>query len=215
MKTVVLFRRPGLLLDGLAGLFARSRDFELIKKEHSLQEFSSCFQGIPPNYIIIGSGLLHSAQVCKECMNIIKRSSLQALSNTIFMVILIERNDQVLIEHYHSFGFHGFIFEQARFGELEQSLRALYRGAVYLPSFVAEQQSDGVYGRLPRAVLTNREIQVLQRISMGESSKEIAANLGIAVSTVDVYRKHLLTKLQLHSVAELTKYAVRMGLTAL
>ncbi|MCF7934536.1 MAG: response regulator transcription factor [Spirochaetia bacterium] len=215
MKTVQLFHRQGLLLDGLTGLFARSQEFELIRREQTLDDLPSCLHGIPPNFIIIGSGLLHSASACRSCMHTIGQCTTDPVSDHILTVIMIERNDQVLLEHFHSLGFHGFVFEQGRFSELEQSLRALYHGAVYLPSFVAEQQSDGVYGRLPKRVLTQRETQVLQRISMGECSKEIATNLGIAVSTVDVYRKRLLTKLQLRSVAELTKYAVRMGLTAL
>ncbi len=137
-------------------------------------------------------------------------------SDTVHTVILIERNDEVMLEQFHTFGFQGFVFEQATYREFEQALLALHQGAVYLPSFVAEKQSyHAGFGKFPRASLTARETQVLQRISMGETSKEISAHLGIAVSTVDVYRKRLLTKLDVHSVAELTKYALRMELTAL
>lgn len=215
MKTLILFEKKGLLLDGLAGLFAQSNDFELIRKEQSLSRLADTLKGIPPNFIIIGSSLLDSAHVCEECVACIQRASKVFDKGIIHTVVLIEQNDQIFLDHYHAFGFHGFIFEQTRFSELEQSLKALYQGAFYLPSLVAERQAQGLYGLMQHSKLTRRELQVLQRISMGSSSKEISANLGIAVSTVDVYRKRLLTKIGVHSVAELTKYAVKMGLTAL
>jgi DNA-binding NarL/FixJ family response regulator len=55
---------------------------------------------------------------------------------------------------------------------------------------------------------------VLQLIAEGKSSKEIAATLGIAVTTVETHRRQLMEKLELRTIAELTKYAIREGLTS-
>lgn len=61
--------------------------------------------------------------------------------------------------------------------------------------------------------LGRRELEVLRLLSQGMSSPQIGAGLHIAPSTVDVHRRNIMEKLDLHSVAELTKYAIRTGLT--
>jgi len=64
-------------------------------------------------------------------------------------------------------------------------------------------------------VLTPREREVLQLMAEGKPTKAIAAHLAVSVKTVETYRQQIMEKLDLHSVAELTKYAVREGLTEL
>jgi DNA-binding NarL/FixJ family response regulator len=65
------------------------------------------------------------------------------------------------------------------------------------------------------SVLTPREREVLQLMAEGESTKAIAGRLAVSVKTVETYRQQIMEKLDLHSVAELTKYAIREGLTEL
>ena len=64
----------------------------------------------------------------------------------------------------------------------------------------------------PRAVLTGRETEILQLIARGGSNREIAEALQISVKTVDTHRMHLMTKLDIHDVAGLTRYAIKKGL---
>ncbi len=64
-------------------------------------------------------------------------------------------------------------------------------------------------------VLTPKEREVLQMLAEGTSTKEISRHLRVSVKTVETHRKHIMDRLGLHSVAELTKYAVREGLTSL
>jgi len=64
-------------------------------------------------------------------------------------------------------------------------------------------------------VLSTREREVLQLLAEGKTSKQIAAALGVAVSTVETHRRQIMDKLELRSIAELTKYAIREGLTSL
>jgi DNA-binding NarL/FixJ family response regulator len=63
--------------------------------------------------------------------------------------------------------------------------------------------------------LTNREREVLQLIAEGNSTKEIAARLTVSVKTVETHRRQIMEKLGIFSIAELTKYAIREGLTSL
>jgi DNA-binding NarL/FixJ family response regulator len=65
------------------------------------------------------------------------------------------------------------------------------------------------------SVLTTRERDVLQRLAEGKSVKEIAHDLNISVKTVETFRHRIDDKLSLNSIAELTKYAIREGLTSL
>ena len=66
----------------------------------------------------------------------------------------------------------------------------------------------------PFSLLTHREREVLQLLAEGKSVKQIASHLYISVKTVESHRKQIMEKLDIHTVAELTKYAMREGLTA-
>jgi DNA-binding NarL/FixJ family response regulator len=111
----------------------------------------------------------------------------------------------------------GYMLKANAYEELRRAVHAVAAGKTYLCSEVAEdvveslRRSSGevsVYERV-----APREREVLQRLAEGMSSPEIAQNLGVSTSTVETHRRNLMRKLDLHSVAELTKYAVREGLT--
>jgi two-component system NarL family response regulator len=71
------------------------------------------------------------------------------------------------------------------------------------------------HARQAVSALGRRERQVLSLLAEGKHSAEIAGELGISVGTVDVHRRNIMRKLNLHTIAELTKFAVRKGLTSL
>jgi two-component system NarL family response regulator len=70
-------------------------------------------------------------------------------------------------------------------------------------------------GAASSSILGSREREVLQLLAEGQSSPEIARRLNIAASTVETHRRNIMKKLDVHSIAELTKYAIREGLTSL
>ena len=94
-------------------------------------------------------------------------------------------------------------------------------GKKYLSSGVARGVVDA-YVQLSQSmsktpafvVLTEREREVLQMIAEGKSTKDIGGDIGVSVKTVETHRRNIMEKLNLHSVAELTKYAIREGITA-
>ena len=63
--------------------------------------------------------------------------------------------------------------------------------------------------------ISSREREILQLVAEGRSSKEMAESLYVSVKTIETHRKQIMNKLNLHSIAELTKYAVREGVTSL
>lgn len=115
-------------------------------------------------------------------------------------------------------GARGYVLKEAAAADLVSAARVVLRDQVYLSPRVAADVVESYVGaradRVGGAALGGREREVLQLIAEGESSKMIAGVLGIAVSTVEVHRRNIMRKLGLHTIAELTKYAIREGLTS-
>jgi DNA-binding NarL/FixJ family response regulator len=118
-------------------------------------------------------------------------------------------------------GARGYLVKTCAMGELVGAIRAVYAGETYLSSKVAGAVvSQAVGQREPDAdqtgaPLSPREREVLALLVDGKSSKEIARDLHVTARTVDLHRQNIMKKLELYSVAELTKYAIRQGLTDL
>lgn len=116
-------------------------------------------------------------------------------------------------------GARGFIATSAGCEELLRGIRALARGESYLyadaaAALVDRLRSDPSQQRRKDA-LGRREREVLQLLAGGSTSAQIAAKLDITTGTVEVHRRNIMRKLDLHKVAELTRYAIREGLTSI
>jgi two-component system NarL family response regulator len=119
-----------------------------------------------------------------------------------------------------SAGAAGYLLKSAAADELLRAIRVVMDGKTYLSQEISSPELDAIArGRARNSarqdLLSRREREVLQLLSEGLTSKDIAGRLFVAVSTVESHRKQIMSKLNLRSVAELTKYAVREGLTTL
>jgi DNA-binding NarL/FixJ family response regulator len=112
-------------------------------------------------------------------------------------------------------GASGYLLKNTAARELVEALRAVMRGETYLSPKAAEVvPRDGREAAGPRfAGLTDREREVLQLLAEGKSSKEIADALSLGTRTVETYRAQIMDKLNIRSVAGLTKYALRHGIS--
>ena len=109
----------------------------------------------------------------------------------------------------------GYVSKSAGRGELLLGIRAAAAGKPYLCQEIAAMLVKSPTGSEESGTETKlgkREVEVLQLIVEGYTSAEIAARLFIAIGTVDVHRRNIMRKLNLHNVADLTKYAIRQGL---
>jgi DNA-binding NarL/FixJ family response regulator len=118
------------------------------------------------------------------------------------------------------------VIKSSAFEELALAVRTVISGKVYLSPAVADDvvsdfatgrnASSSASGDAPSVFdrLSPREREVLQSIAEGKATKETARQLSVSVKTVETHRRNIMDKLDLHSVAELTKYAVREGLTS-
>jgi DNA-binding NarL/FixJ family response regulator len=115
----------------------------------------------------------------------------------------------------------GYIPKDCDIRELCVAIRAVHRRQLYLSQSIAERVVRDYLalagGRPDSAfsVLSAREREVLQKLAEGRSAKEIAAALHVGIKTVETHRKNLMDKLDIHTIAELTKYAIREGVTDL
>jgi DNA-binding NarL/FixJ family response regulator len=118
-------------------------------------------------------------------------------------------------------GANGYLRKDSSPTELREAVRAVDRGESFFSPAMATRLSDAVRvesDRLSRvsklALLTGRERDVLEGIANGETNKEIAGRYGISPRTVETHRESLMRKLEIHSVAGLTRLAVEEGLVA-
>jgi DNA-binding NarL/FixJ family response regulator len=118
-------------------------------------------------------------------------------------------------------GASGYILKDNAYEELARAIRTALKNRTYLSPQVAETVI-GDYVQLAQtasgsafSLLSTREREVLQLLAEGNSTAQIAECLCISVKTVETYRQHIIEKLDIRSIAELTKYAIREGLTSL
>jgi DNA-binding NarL/FixJ family response regulator len=137
------------------------------------------------------------------------------------VVVLSARSDERTIGEAFRAGASGFVAKDAAFEEVSTAIRTIEDDQLYLsPQLDRASREGSLQERLsqwsstsPR--LTAREREVLQLMAEGKATKEVAAALHLSVKTVETHRRQIMEKLSLYSVAELTKYAIREGLTSL
>ncbi|MEA1963612.1 MAG: response regulator transcription factor [Candidatus Aerophobetes bacterium] len=118
-------------------------------------------------------------------------------------------------------GATGYLLKDCAFEELARAIRCVAAHQTYLSPKIANIVRKEYLSRFPEndfsvfSVLTAGERQVLQLLAEGKTTRYIASHLGVSVKTVETYRQHLMDKLGFHNIAELTKYAIREGLTPL
>jgi DNA-binding NarL/FixJ family response regulator len=122
-------------------------------------------------------------------------------------------NDPRYVTEMLNAGASAYVHKEQAFEQLSTAIQSALDGQTYVSPSIAklimQQPTKG------RSTLTPREREVLQLMSEGRATKEIAGILDISAKTIETHRRQLMEKLDLYSVAELTKYALREGLTGL
>ncbi|MFH1143419.1 MAG: response regulator transcription factor [Candidatus Eisenbacteria bacterium] len=137
------------------------------------------------------------------------------------VIVLTMHSDRRFVIEALRAGIAAYVLKESGFSELAHVLTEVRAGRIYLSPALNEQvlreytQMADPNAGTAFSILTGREREVLQQVAEGRATKEIAAALGLSIKTVEAHRKQIMEKLDLHSVAELTKYALREGLTRL
>jgi DNA-binding NarL/FixJ family response regulator len=142
------------------------------------------------------------------------------------VLILSAHGDDVYIEKVASLGVAGYLVKQTSAHRLAEAIREIQKGNQFYSPSVGERVEDyrqAASGKRPRFSragraqknvehLTPRECEVLQMVAEGWANKQIAADLGISIKTVEKHRQSVMNKLDIHETAGLTRYAISAGL---
>ena len=137
------------------------------------------------------------------------------------VIVLSMRSDSRAVLDAFAAGACAYLLKEAAFEEVVVALRVVLQGKTYLSPAIAHvvvrnsvERWSAKPGAAPRGI-SGREREILQLVAEGRSSKEMAASLYVSMKTIETHRKQIMDKLNLHSIAELTKYAIREGVTSL
>ncbi|MGD9033056.1 MAG: response regulator transcription factor [Desulfobacteraceae bacterium] len=132
------------------------------------------------------------------------------------ILILTMHEEEQYVVRAISAGAMGYVTKRVAPEQLVEAIRKVHAGRRYLTESAAEmlalRMTRGAGGTSPLDSLSDREIQVLRRLALGHTNREIAEAYNISVKTVDTYRLRLLQKLNLRNNAELTRFAIQAGL---
>jgi two-component system response regulator NreC len=201
--------------EGLRSLLERSGDFECIAEADDGYQAVMLATELRPDIVIMDiampnlNGIEATRQIKSELPEVeVVVLSMHATRNYVLQVLQA--------------GASAYLLKDSAFEELSTALLAISRGGMYLSPAITKMAalanlkggpSGGIAGQLEH--LTKRELQVLQLIAEGKSTKDIAARLELSVKTVETHRKQIMDKLEIRSIAGLTKYCIREGLTTL
>jgi DNA-binding NarL/FixJ family response regulator len=199
---------------GLRSLLEKQSDMEVVAEAQEGRDAVRLARELVPDIVIMDvsmpdlNGMEAARQITGELPNV-KIIALSMHSDALFVTEMLKS------------GASGYLLKDCAFEELERAIRTVVAGKTYLsPSISGLVVNDYVH-RLTRTdsfasgTLTGREREVLQLLAEGKSTKRIALELHISAKTVETHRRQIMDKLDIHSIAELTKYAIRKGFTSL
>jgi len=139
--------------------------------------------------------------------------------NALILILTMHDTDQVVREVLRA-GARGFLLKSDAGRDLIAAVEALQQRRTFFTTKVSQMVLNGFLNRTPSdidqdgdaSLLTSREREVIQLLAEGKTSKEVAVTLNLSVKTAETHRTNLMRKLDLHSVADLTRYAVRNGI---
>lgn len=134
------------------------------------------------------------------------------------VILSMHANEEYVLQALQA-GAAGYLLKDAATVELELAIKAVARGETYLGPAISKRVIEDYLARLgddrgPLEHLTPRQREILQLIAEGKSTREIASLLNISVKTVETHRTQLMERLNIHDIAGLVRYAVRVGLIA-
>jgi DNA-binding NarL/FixJ family response regulator len=215
MKTRILIADDHTIVrSGLRSLIENEPDMEVVAEADNGRATVKRTLELAPDVVVMDVAMpeLNGIEATRQIID--------ALPGTKIIALSMHADKRYVMEMLKA-GASGYILKDSAYEELAIAIRTVIRNRTYLCPQVAEIVV-GDYVQLARAAdgsvfsrLSAREREVLQLLAEGNSTAQIADRLCISVKTVETYRQHIMEKLNLRTVAELTKYAIREGLTTL
>jgi DNA-binding NarL/FixJ family response regulator len=203
-----------VMRDGLRTLFSNHPKITVVGEADNLKKTEHFVQKVKPNIITVGMNI----NGCNY-FNIVKTLSkefpdIKIIAHSAF-------TEKTFVSEVLKAGSCAYVHKDETFSELVKAIEAVINGEVYLCPRVANIVMNSYLKEFSQkdtsaeTTLTERERDVLKLLADGKSSKEIALALYISAKTVDTHRRQIMNKVNLFSVPELTKFAIRCGLTSI
>jgi DNA-binding NarL/FixJ family response regulator len=202
-----------ILREGLCVLLEKHADIKVIGEAEDAQGAVKLAKALSPDIVIVNLALAtRGAQDLLQAM--------RAACPTARVLALTLWPNTTFIREILEAGAAGCLTKECASADLVTAIRTVMNHKVYLSPRIAEAVVNGYVlpaGKSAGGVraLSARERQILRRIADGETTKQIALAFKVSTKTIETHRRRIMQKLGKHSVAELTKYAVREGLTSL
>jgi DNA-binding NarL/FixJ family response regulator len=204
-----------IMRDGLKALIVKEDEFEIIGEAADGDEALKKVIELRPDIVVMDLNMpaMSGIEATRRIVEINPDTKVIALSML---------HDRVCVLECLKAGAKGYLVKNCAAEELIIAIRALAAGGTYLCNKVAglvipgamENEHNSAEALHSLKELSRRELDVLKLIAEGMSTKEIAFAFNVSVKTIDVERFNIMKKLDLRSIAALTKYAVRVGLTS-
>lgn len=203
-----------IIREGLRSLLEKQVDMEVIAEAQDGFTAVRLVQKLLPNVVIMDIGM-------PEMNGIDATRQIVAETPAVKVIALSMHSDRRFVLQMLKAGASGYLLKDSAFEELITAIHTVMMGQPYLsPKVTDVVVKEYLHGLAKHettvfTAITAREREVLQLLAEGKSTKQIASALNVSVKTVETHRQQLMEKLNIHSIAELTKYAIREGLTSL
>ena len=201
-----------LVREGLRALLEGQGGFEVVAEASNGREAVDRAIQMRPDVVLMDIGM-------PELDGLAATRRIVRTSPAIRVLVLTVHDTEDYFFRVLEAGAHGFLVKDAASTELVAAVLAVHHGGVFLHPPMAKRLVEEYLKRISsgeeraaHATLSPRERQILALIGVGHSNQEIAEQLSLSVNTVQTHRSHIIDKLDLHSRAELMRYAVRVGL---
>lgn len=202
-----------IVRQGLRGLLEKQPDMEVIGEAEDGRATLRLVKKLSPNVVVMDVAMpdLNGIEATHQIVS--KHPDIKVLALSMYA-------DRRFVVGMLGAGASGYLLKDCAFEELVQAIRTITANQTYLSSTIADMVVRNYVHLVAKSdssafsTLTTREREVLQLLVEGRTAKEIAYQLGRSPKTIETHRQQIMNKLNIHSVAQLTKYAIREGITA-
>jgi DNA-binding NarL/FixJ family response regulator len=203
-----------IVREGLRTLLEKEPDIDVVAEAEDGRSTVEFARKLRPQVVVMDITMpgLNGIEATRQIINEVPGVKVLALSI---------HSDQRFVVGMLRAGATGYLIKDCASEELVSAIRSMLHNQTYLSPRIADIVRRECLRQGPKAdtsvfsILTAREREVLQLIAEGKTTKCIASCLEVSVKTIETHRQHIMAKLNLYSLAELTKYAIREGLTSL
>jgi two-component system, NarL family, response regulator NreC len=204
---ILLADDHAVVRQGFKMILNAQADMEIVGEAGNGREAVDLVERLKPDVVVMDVAMpeLNGIEATRRVSDVSPHTRIIALSM---------HKDSVYVREVLRAGARGYLLKDSGAGDLVSAVRAVARGDGYLSPAVSNAVLDDYRRHVtnPIDLLSSREREVLQMLAEGKTNKEIAAILNLSVYTVDAHRGRIMEKLNLHSINELVRFAVRNGL---